>query len=181
MAKESIPKDIWRMANELMLRDEIKFQISDIEENNKTLIAQVLTNHKEVLDEIEKEQEEKIKYDEDGRLYVVDVTVEDSNDLDALLRRPRVSPPVIEVDSEEEAKTILDYIVHQHGMCAIPIIECSTPEHIEAINVIKTLLDVVRNNPEGIHEVESFLNPEASTFKAPVLQPKPPMDLGTGA
>ena len=181
LALEAVPSDIWRMANELMLRDEIEFQISDIEENNKTLIDQVRANHQEVLDEIEKEQQDTIKYDEDGRLYEIDIEIEDSNDLGTLLRRPRVKPPVIDVESEEEAKTVLNYIVDHKGLCAIPVIECSTPEHIEAIEMIKNLLDIVRHNPEGMHEIEAFLNPEANAFKAPVLQPKPPMDLGTGA
>ena len=164
LAHEAIPSDIWRMANELMLKDEIEFQISDIEENNKTLVDQVQASYEGFI------QAEMIQCDEDGRMYQVEV--KEGMKLDDFLKHPRVKPPLITVESEEEAKKVLEYIDDQKGQCEIPRIYCGTPELRGSINA---LLDVIRTNPGNVDMIKAFLNPEGSTVHAPILQPKPPV------
>ena len=175
MHNEKIPADIWRMANELMFIDEIKFQLEDIQQHNKKTQEQINTSTQ---DSIRNQAERTVKFtaDNEGRLTEIEVVNNQmpvfprgTNDrlLDFLLLWPRKTPPTITLDTVDDAKTVLQYILEKNGECCIPILQGENISDIQAL-----LRDFQNSNDLG--PIRSFLDP-GSDLQLPMQKVlKPP-------
>lgn len=177
MPNEIIPRDIWRMANELMFIDEIKFQLEDIQQHNKQTQEQINTSTQ---DSIRNQAERTVKFtaDNEGRLTEIEVVNNQmpvfsrgTNDplLDFLLLWPRKTPPTITLDTVDDAKTVLQYILEKNGMCCIPILQGENISDIQAL--LKGFQEFNDLGP-----IRSFLDPGSDLQLSMQKVLKPPKD-----
>tara|TARA_Y200000002_G_scaffold383121_2_gene403374 strand:- start:6211 stop:7191 length:981 start_codon:yes stop_codon:yes gene_type:complete len=148
---EKVIPQIWVMVNELMFKDEIRYMLKDIEENNNEQIQSIINRHnegvlayfKQVDDEVYVDQRNEFLQPTQFRLSTGDM----SKRAEELMDRYCVLPPereiTLTIDNKESLLGVLNSVMKQNGK--MPLIVIDENSHIRN-KVDKNIKDIKKLN-----------------------------------